>query len=180
MSKFLENLTTAQLAALATVLVACIAGAFKVVEILGGALNSGITELRVRNRELWDYLEKNLQDYHANPSLLEIVHDLRLERADANYSSKLNSEQLRQLPAFLEKIGIYLYTRQGTSRKAYRPFAEAVLLCDESKMMWPEEERAKAFWIAFNQFVAATKRQGYYLSEKGDLKFDLWRKRTRR
>jgi hypothetical protein len=182
MSAFFQALWkvgTGHAAALATVLAACIAGVFKLVEILGGALNNWLTELRARDRELWDYLEKSLQDYYASPNLLQIVHDLRLERADAKYVSKLDSGRLRELPAFLERIGIYLYTRQGTTRSAYRPFAEAVLLCDESKMMWPDDERAKAFWIAFGQFAAATKRQGYYLSEKGDVKFDTSRKRRR-
>jgi hypothetical protein len=166
-------------AAKLALLTALIAAVVKLVEIGADYIKEVLSELRARERDTWNYLEKKLQEFHNNAELLWILQLLRDERASRPAQGTLEDYKYRNLPSFLEEIGIYLFTRRGTTRSAYRPFAEAVLLCDESLILWPDGERKKAFWIAFNDFAKATKRQGYFLNQGGEVKFDPRRKGSR-
>ena len=107
-----------------------------------------------------------------DPELLRAIFLLKKE-IDARRNNKkvpvitdeISSEDLRNLPAFLEPIGIYLQYNPATFKTAYGIFSEEVMLCAESTYLWEGDVPydKSAYWRSFAAFVQDTKKHGYTL-----------------
>jgi|ERR1039457_4669939 hypothetical protein len=124
-----------------------------------------------QEQKITEFLIEKKLELDSDSDLLEIVNLLKKERvttlekkAAPSLPEGKISEDLRDLPAFLEPIGIYLEYNPATFVKAYGIFAEEVLLCADSNILWVGDDyRTSAFWRSFAKFVSSTKGKGYSL-----------------
>jgi hypothetical protein len=130
---------------------------------------------RAKQRQLvMTYLIQRRQALDNDPDLLGIVGLLRREaRAAANHEPPPKDEEgrdgsdLRNLPAFLEPIGTYLAYSRGAGKRAYGVFAQEVLLCHHSKLLWADERPPYSddYWRSFKQFARFTEARGFQIAQ---------------
>ena len=141
-----------------------------------GCLTSGITLLRDRSaakQTIMQFMMNKRQELDGRPELLNVVRLLKQEwEAKQGKGSppegpmdENSGQKWRKLPELLEPIGTFLEYNPATFKKAYGFFSQEVLLCAESCLLWPPNERydESAYWRSFNKFVKSTRKAGYTL-----------------
>ncbi len=93
----------------------------------------------------------------SNAMLQRILAILKAERDDEFIQDHLSGNELRQLPAFLEDLGSHWEFDSVSIAGAYDTIGQEVIWCDESKLMWQDENppRSDAYWRLFNRFSQA-------------------------
>jgi hypothetical protein len=93
----------------------------------------------------------------SNLTLQRIVMILRDEVNNRPIQDHLESWKMCQLPAFLEDIASQWEFRIVSIKGAYDTVGKEVVLCDESKLLWLNEEskRSNTYWHLFNRFAKA-------------------------
>ena len=91
----------------------------------------------------------------SNAMLQRILSILNAERNGEPIQDHLNGVELRQLPAFLEDLGSHWEFDSVSIEGAYRTLGLEVIWCDESKLMWQDEQppRSDTYWRLFNKFA---------------------------
>jgi hypothetical protein len=144
--------------------------------ILGlGWLTTLVTLLKDRaeqHQKIMVFLMERRQSLDNNTDLLAVVDFLKRELdAKKRHQSppdfpvgsddkKMDGKKLRNLPAFLEPIGTYLEYNPATFKKAYGVFADEVMLCANSELLWADEDARydqSVYWKSFSRFVDRTK-----------------------
>jgi hypothetical protein len=154
-------------------------GAAVVTGIFGfsaGCLTFGITLLTDRSaakQTIMQFLMNKRQELDSRPELLNVIRLLKQERESARGKAsppegpkdEESGGEWRKLPELLEPIGTFLEFNPATFRKAYGFFSEEVLLCAESSLLWPPNERydESVYWKSFSKFVKSTREAGYAL-----------------
>ena len=89
--------------------------------------------------------------------LQRILSILKAERNGEPMQDHLGGNELRQLPAFLEDLGSHWEFDSVSIEGAYDTLGQEVIWCDESKVMWQDEEppRSDTYWRLFNKFARA-------------------------
>jgi hypothetical protein len=112
-------------------------------------------------QEIRKYLGEMRARLAQRPDLLSVVELLRTEqRAASAHASpptpRVSGVDLRQLVAFLEPIGIYLASEPSARSPAYEVFAEEVLLCYRSAVLWEGDGCSDTYWTDFKKFARGT------------------------
>jgi hypothetical protein len=145
---------------------------------LSGILTSGfvaaiVTQLFSQSRDrslgqqrIMEFLAEKRRALSDSPDLLKTIAFLERETGDtANPPS--DPRTMRQLPAFLEPIGIYLEFNPDAFRRAYQVFAREVELCAGSQYLWLKDDlqpcktehySTSPYWTSFRQLVANTRQ----------------------
>jgi len=102
-------------------------------------------------------LQQTRTELDSNPMLQRIVLVLRAERNGETIIDHLGGYELRQFPAFLEDVGSHWEFDSVSIEAAYNTLGQEVILCDESKLMWQDENppRSDTYWRLFNKFAKA-------------------------
>jgi hypothetical protein len=89
--------------------------------------------------------------------LQRILSILEAERNGEPIQDRLSGNELRQLPAFLEDLGSHWEFDSVSIEGAYATLGQEVIWCDESKLLWQDEEppRSDTYWRLFNKFAKA-------------------------
>jgi hypothetical protein len=132
-----------------------------------GFLGTAIGWLRERGKhhqEVRNYLGEMRRRLAQRPELLAIVALLRREQEAASSGApapvpEWDGVKLRELPAFLEVIGIQLAFDSNAPQSAYDEFAEEVLLCYRSALMWQGDGCNDTYWRDFKRFARATEER---------------------
>jgi hypothetical protein len=102
----------------------------------------------------------------ATPDLLAIVGLLKEERASEAEGGPppqpaKHGKDLRKLPEFLEPLGPYLLLDRRTPKDAYEVFAEEILLCHHSTLLWADEPEpySDTWWSGFKKLANETQRR---------------------
>jgi hypothetical protein len=77
--------------------------------------------------------------------------------------------EMRDLPGFLEPIGITLSFMSGATDRAYEVFSKEVLLCKRSTILWLDDSINSPYWKHFKQFVEETEKRVSAKSEAAAL-----------
>jgi hypothetical protein len=149
-----------------------------VAAVVGGILGfcgSLLLDRRAARRAITSFLIEKRQLLDSDAELLNVIRLLKQERDSkgGNGSPPVGpknddeGQRWRRLPAFLEPIGTYLHYTLAIFRNAYGVFSEEVLLCAESRLLWPPNQRydESVYWRPFCRFVKATKEAGYNLND---------------
>jgi len=123
--------------------------------ILSGILGLGwLTTLTARMKDRSEQRQK-IMDYLARRRV-EAKAAGRMPHAPDD----IDDEKLRNLLAFLEPIGTYLAYNPATFKGAYGYFADEVLLCANSNLLWDASDRYEksVYWRSFARFVVSTKK----------------------
>jgi hypothetical protein len=112
-------------------------------------------------QDVRNYLSEMRLKFAQRPDLLAIVGLLREEqhavRVNASAPvSPWDGHKLRELPAFLEPVGIQLAFDSSAPPDAYEVFAEEVLLCYRSELMWHGDGCSDTYWSDFKRFARVT------------------------
>lgn len=93
----------------------------------------------------------------SSAMLQRILSILKAERDDEFIQDHLSGIELRQLPAFLEDLGSHWEFDSVSIAGAYDTIGQEVIWCDESKLMWQDEQppRSDTYWRLFNKFSQA-------------------------
>ncbi|HUJ71257.1 MAG TPA: hypothetical protein VLZ30_03380 [Verrucomicrobiae bacterium] len=93
----------------------------------------------------------------SNAILQRILSILNAERNGEPIQDHLSGNELRQLPAFLEDLGSHWEFDSVSIEGAYNTLGQEVIWCDESKLMWQDEQppRSDTYWRLFNKFAKA-------------------------
>ena len=93
----------------------------------------------------------------SSAMLQRILEILKAERDDEFIQDRLSGNELRQLPAFLEDLGSHWEFDSVSIAGAYDTIGQEVIWCDESKLMWQDEQppRSDTYWRLFNKFAKA-------------------------
>jgi hypothetical protein len=117
-------------------------------------------------QEVRKYVIERRQTMDATPSLLAVVGFLKEERRSKASGAPLpqpsmSGEDLRKLPAFLEPLGPALLLDRRTPKDAYEVFAEEILLCHHSKLLWADdpEPYSDTWWSGFKKLANETQRR---------------------
>jgi hypothetical protein len=108
-----------------------------------------------------EFLIERRQTLNKDPDLLTTRGYLEHEAASNAGEPPFDPYKMRQLPGFLEPIGIYLRYNPSRFPEAYQVFAREVHLCAGSKYLWTGDDyRTSPYWVAFKDFVDDTKAKG--------------------
>jgi hypothetical protein len=132
--------------------------------LTSGAVAAIITQSFGRSRDrsigrqkIMEFLIEKRQQLDKNSDLLKIIELLRREKEGDAPTPPLSPTQMRELPSFLEPIGIYLRYNPDAFQRAYQVFADEVELCAKSRYMWLDDDYISSpYWTSFKQFVANT------------------------
>lgn len=140
--------------------------------LTSGLIGSVITHLFNRSKDrslgrqkIMEFLAQKRNDLSDDPSLLETIAFLEKEAAGDDSNPPTVPHRMRELPGFLEPIGIYLEYNPDAFERAYLVFAREVKLCENSVYLWlrddlsvckDEHYTASPYWSAFHQFVVST------------------------
>jgi hypothetical protein len=93
----------------------------------------------------------------SNAMLQRILSILSAERNGEPIQDRLSGNELRQLPAFLEDLGSHWEFDSVSIEGAYDTLGQEVIWCDESELMWQDEQppRSDTYWRLFNKFAKA-------------------------
>jgi hypothetical protein len=123
-------------------------------------------EKSVHQQEVRKYLMEARRTFNATPDLLAVVGVLKEERRSKASGGPLPEplmagKELRKLPEFLEPLGPYLLLDRRTPKDAYEIFAEEILLCHHSKLLWADEKEpySDTWWSGFKQLANETQRR---------------------
>lgn len=93
----------------------------------------------------------------SSDMLQRILSILKAERNGEPIQDRLSGTELRQLPVFLEDLGSHWEFDSVSIEGAYSTLGQEVIWCDESKLMWQDEQppRSDIYWRLFNRFAKA-------------------------
>jgi hypothetical protein len=102
-------------------------------------------------------LRETRRELDSDSNLQRIVSILRAESDGQPNGDHLNAYEMRQLPAFLENLAAHWEFDSLSIAGAYDGFGQETMWCDESKLMWRDEEppRNDTYWRLFNRFAKA-------------------------
>jgi hypothetical protein len=102
-------------------------------------------------------LRQTRRELDSDSNLQRIVSILRAERDGQPAEDHLNAYEMRQLPAFLENLAAHWEFDSVSIAGAYDALGQEVIWCDESKLMWNDEDppRSDTYWRLFNKFAKA-------------------------
>ena len=102
-------------------------------------------------------LRQTREELDFNAMLQRILSILKAERDDEFIQDHLSGNELRQLPVFLEDLGSHWEFDSVSIAGAYDTIGQEVIWCDESKLMWQDEQppRSDTYWRLFNKFAKA-------------------------
>jgi hypothetical protein len=102
-------------------------------------------------------LQLTRSELDSNAMLQRILSILEAERNGEPIQDRLSGNELRQLPAFLEDLGSHWEFDSVSIAGAYDTLGQEVIWCDESKLMWQDEQppRSDTYWRLFNKFARA-------------------------
>ena len=120
----------------------------------------------VARQRIMEFLTERRQELANSPDLLAVIGFLEREvKGDAS-NPPFKPGKMRDLPGFLEPIGVYLEFNPDAFQRAYQVFAKDVELCAKSNYIWltddlhpsQDEHYSKSpYWTSFRQFVANTR-----------------------
>ncbi|HEX4146152.1 MAG TPA: hypothetical protein VHY91_21805 [Pirellulales bacterium] len=95
-------------------------------------------------------LVRALRDFNDDTDLLEVIKQLRNERSKS-IPPTLEPMDLRNLPAFFDRLAVYWTLGIVSTRKINEVFGDDIELCARSTKMWVGEspEDHQAFWGLF-------------------------------
>jgi hypothetical protein len=147
---------------------------------LTGVLTSSVvaaivTQLFGRSRDrslgqqkIMEFLTQRRQELSNNPDLLTTKGFLERETGGNASNPPFKPGKMRDLPGFLEPIGVYLEFNPDAFQRAYQVFAKEVELCAKSDYLWlgdddlqpdqGEHYKTSPYWTPFRQFVANTRQ----------------------
>jgi hypothetical protein len=141
--------------------------------LTSGAVAAIITQLFGRSKErslgrqkIMEFLTVKRQGLANNPELLAIIEFLEREKGGDASNPPCKPRQMRELPSFLEPIGVYLEYNPEAFQGAYQVFAKEVELCANSEYIWlnddlsPSERenyKSSSYWASFRQFIVRTR-----------------------
>ncbi len=120
------------------------------------------------HNEVRQYLGKMREKLADNEELLTVIGILKAEYIATNSNSpppkrppKMSATDMRNLPKFLEPIGIKLRHGPKVPNWAYKEFSEEVLLCHRSKLLWEDDDYQTSctYWPEFKKFALETERR---------------------
>jgi len=93
----------------------------------------------------------------SSTTLRRILSILKAERNGGQSQDHLSGNELRQLPVFLEDLGSHWEFDSVSIAGAYDTVGQEVIWCDESRLMWQDEDppRSDTYWRLFNKFSKA-------------------------
>jgi hypothetical protein len=102
-------------------------------------------------------LRQTRRELDSDTNLQRIISILRAEDDGEPTEDHLNAYEMRQLPAFLENLAAHWEFDSISIAAAYDAFGKEVIWCDESELMWEDEEppRSDTYWRLFNKFAKA-------------------------
>jgi hypothetical protein len=102
-------------------------------------------------------LRQTRRELDSDSNLQRIISVLRAEDNGQDIEDHLNAYEMRQLPAFLENLAAHWEFDSISIAAAYDGFGQEVIWCDESELMWEDEEppRSDTYWRLFNKFAKA-------------------------
>ena len=123
-------------------------------------------ERSAHQHEVRKYLMEARRTLEATPDLLAVIAFLKEERKSKSKGGPLpqagkDGTALRKLPEFLEPLGPYLLLDRRTPKDAYEVFAEEILLCHHSKLLWADEGEpySDTWWSGFKKLANETERR---------------------
>jgi len=147
---------------LAGILTSGVAAAF-VTQLFGKAKERGAAR-----QKIMEFLIERRKELSANPELLGAVAFLEQEAHGNATNPPSNPGKMRELPGFLEPIGVYLEYNPDVFRRAYQVFSKEVELCASSRYLWLSDDglqesqnehySTSPYWPSFRQFVASNRR----------------------
>jgi hypothetical protein len=141
-----------------------------------------ITQLFSRSRDrsvgqqrIMEFLAERRTALANSSELLATIGLLEREAAGGHLAHEAGGDaskrpkpgEMRNLPGFLEPIGIYLEFHPYTFQQAYKFFAEEVELCANSHYLWLKDDlqpsqdehySTSPYWTSFRHFVANTRQ----------------------
>jgi hypothetical protein len=119
-------------------------------------------------QKIMEFLTERRQELSKTPDLLATIAFLEREtRGDAS-NPPFKPGKMRELPGFLEPIGVYLEFNPDAFQRAYQVFAKEVGLCANSHYLWLKDDdlqpsqdehySTSPYWTSFRQFVANTRQ----------------------
>jgi hypothetical protein len=133
-----------------------------------------VTQLFGRSRDrslgqqkIMEFLTQRRQELSEKPDLLATIGFLERETGGDASNPPSKPGKMRDLPGFLEPIGVYLEFNPDTFQRAYQVFAKEVDLCANSRYLWlnddcqpsqSEHYSTSPYWTSFRQFVANTRQ----------------------
>jgi hypothetical protein len=114
-----------------------------------------------------EFLTERRQELSNNPDLLATIGFLERETAGDASNPPFKPGKMRDLPGFLEPIGVYLEFNPDAFQRAYQVFAKEVELCASSHYLWLNDDlqpsqgehySTSPYWMSFRQFVANTRQ----------------------
>jgi hypothetical protein len=108
-----------------------------------------------------EYLQQMREELDKKPDLLGIIKLLKTEKSSGPAKPENAPEgwKMRQLPGFFERLGSQLHFNLISIETIYDAFGEEILLCENSKWVWQDEEHPKgdAYWESYNELAKAIK-----------------------
>jgi hypothetical protein len=111
--------------------------------------------------QIRNYMTKMREEFDSQPAMLATVQVLREEQQwkdSVPFSTDMVPEEMRDVPTFLEPVGIRLLMDPKAPDDAYRVFEEEVLLCHYSNILWVRDDyKTKCtYWPNFKRFAMET------------------------
>ena len=142
--------------------------------LTSGAVAAIVTQFFTRSRDrnlaqqkIMEFLTGERQKLSDKSELLETIGLLERETRGDALKPPPTPGKMRELPGFLEPIGVYLEFNPYSFPRAYQVFAKEVELCANSRYLWlkddlqPSEDEhysTSPYWTSFRQFVANTRQ----------------------
>ena len=118
-------------------------------------------------QKIMEHLTERRQELSKNRSdLLATIGFLEREAGGDASDPPFPPRKMRDLPGFLEPIGVFLEFNPDAFQRAYQVFAKEVELCANSQYIWLNDDLSPSegehystspYWTSFRQFVANTR-----------------------